>query len=378
MLSENRGHAVKMVERPLKLAQDPAGKYTGGVDRWDWSTTDEVFGRIEAETGPFDLDGAADPWGFNAKVTPYCCMYPGHRFQETDVDGKNIYANFPFNQLPSCLDHVNHAHEREPSTACSAVVPYAPKATWWSKLEGWREIARYPAGSMIFTAPDKNDPAGRRFVRGTPYDIVVMRLDPADRPARSLAALRQHREHKFVLDSGASCHMTPDKHLLHDLQFGEYEEITGFNGATYTPHAKGVLKLITYEADEPMNVSFHDVLWVPDLPLTLISAGTLTARGGSVTIGKDKAEVRHHGEPALRAMKTSNMLYELTDFELELPNPKGSAMLTVVQPWYLDEDGRRDCDSVDGTGTVDGSTPDCRALPTLDQGKASGSTSHRR
>jgi len=191
-------------------AKRPAGRYAAaGNDPWDLMLADAFFRELEDETGSFDLEAAADQHGFNARVAQYCTAEPGKRFEETRCAGLHVYGNPPWRSAGKFIEHVRRAHAEDSSTSAVLVLPFTKDAKWWRQLEGWVMLRHWPAGQYVFTLPGKADPTVRRFKLPTPCDVVAMYLPPSD-PFAGLATLPRS---KVLFDSGASQHMTADRHL---------------------------------------------------------------------------------------------------------------------------------------------------------------------
>ncbi len=73
------------------------------------------FLKLQESHGPFDLNGAADPSGFNAHLTPYCSKAAGSSFLGTDVGGEKFYCNPPFRQAKRFLEHCYKMKEKDSS-----------------------------------------------------------------------------------------------------------------------------------------------------------------------------------------------------------------------------------------------------------------------
>ncbi len=74
--------------------------------------------------GPSDLDGAADPSGFDAQVVRFCSRSMGNNVLETDLSGRKIYCNPPFRQARRFLEHYLEEKARDPEhTSALCVLP---------------------------------------------------------------------------------------------------------------------------------------------------------------------------------------------------------------------------------------------------------------
>jgi hypothetical protein len=93
--------------------------------------------------------------------------------------------------------------------------------------------------------------------------------------------------HEFLLDSGASSHMSPQRDWLHNMHPFQTREIRLGNDATVSAKAAGDMILrFPYRDGKTFKLVISDVLYVPDLGLNLLSCSRLAMRG--VLFNKDE------------------------------------------------------------------------------------------
>ena len=141
--------------------------------------------------------------------------------------------------------------------------------------------------------------------------FVANVADPADK--------RQQRE--WLIDSGASKHMTCDKDILHDYeQFSEAQSVKLGDGRVVDALGKGTVKMkTTFKMSDAKNIKMYDVLYVPKLAGNLFSVGAATKRGNTVQFRKSRCFIRGTGG-TLQGMGTQRAdgLYQL-DVEGSVP-----------------------------------------------------------
>ena len=85
------------------------------------------------------------------------------------------------------------------------------------------------------------------------------------------------------IDSGASQHMTPErKEMTNYENFKIPLKIKLADNSTVLAHGKGKVKLSVYDGTKRVNVTLHDVLYVPKIRNKLLSLPTITGKGAEV------------------------------------------------------------------------------------------------
>lgn len=92
----------------------------------------------------------------------------------------------------------------------------------------------------------------------------------------------------FVFDSGASSHVCNDKSKLSDFTDSDSREIFLADGNSVTSEGVGSIVLTVYPRSEnPMKVTLHEVLFVPEMEENLISVHKLNEKGFDVLFSSD-------------------------------------------------------------------------------------------
>ncbi len=118
---------------------------------------------------------------------------------------------------------------------------------------------------------------------------------------------------RWLVDSGASRHMTREKELLTDYREFEKPEKVGL-GDGRTVEAMGVGNVhvrMVFKVSEPKRAVLHQVLYVPKLACNLLSVRATAAKGNTVKFGRSKCWIRD-GNGKLRGMGSLvDKLYQL-------------------------------------------------------------------
>ena len=158
-------------------------------DSGDWQFARSEFERAEdwvaAKLGRrFDVDACADPTGQNAhcerfwSATDSCLLH--------DMGGEMIWCNADWELLPKILPHFRGAAARQPyDTAGVFAVPEKTNAAWWREVRGFRVLARYPAGTRLFTRPFEALTGLRETVQPAKWPVLLLWWEPASRTARA-------------------------------------------------------------------------------------------------------------------------------------------------------------------------------------------------
>ncbi len=118
--------------------------------------------------------------GLNAQHTRYCC--PSNSFIKADVSGECIWGCFPASRVSAFIAHYLKAKRRDPSTSGVFVLPYQPKAQWWTQLNSMLQVKTYPKGALIFTASPESTQDVEQPLQPAPWPVVVF----WDRPPQTL------------------------------------------------------------------------------------------------------------------------------------------------------------------------------------------------
>ncbi|KAL7372982.1 hypothetical protein ABVT39_025155 [Epinephelus coioides] len=137
---------------------------------------------------------------------------------------------------------------------------------------------------------------------------------------------------EWLIDSGASKHMTSHKECLQDYQhFSEPQSVKLGDGRVVDALGLGYIKLrMTFKVSDVKTVTMYDVLYVPKLSENLFSVGAGTRKGNTVQFKESHCYIRGK-DGSLQGMGTqrSDGLYQL-DIEGNLPVCHGASSASVA------------------------------------------------
>lgn len=114
-------------------------------------------------------------------------------------------------------------------------------------------------------------------------------------------------ERSWIIDSGASHHMTGDKNTFNDYKrLVQPIPITLGDGRPAEGIGQGSIKLTSYGGEV---VTLQDVLHVPSLSYNLISISRATAAGASVSFDKDEVLMKKDGKVVIKGVKRNCLYY---------------------------------------------------------------------
>lgn len=147
----------------------------------------EIFEELNAEFGPFTIDGAADHAGRNAFCPVFSSSY--NSFLDQPLSGHMVYCNPPFDQIEAFLTHIlGEQHGPMPPMALF-VLPDWTSAAWWPLLQqSFRAVRHFPAGRFLFTIPRTESASAREYAGPTRWGVTVWSLLPM---VENLHGLRQ-------------------------------------------------------------------------------------------------------------------------------------------------------------------------------------------
>ena len=132
--------------------------------------------------------------------------------------------------------------------------------------------------------------------------------------AREANPTARPQQVEWVIDSGASKHMTCDKELLQDhQQFTEAQSVKLSDGRVVDALGIGTVKMkMNFKMSDAKNVTMYDVLYVPKLTGNLFSVGAATKRGNTVQFRKSRCYIRgKDGTPQGMGTQRADGLYQL-------------------------------------------------------------------
>lgn len=140
----------------------------------------------------------------------------------------------------------------------------------------------------------------------------------------------------WIVDNGASAHMTYRREFLHNFQprlncvrLGDRSELS--------VQGVGTVKIQKLIEGKGYDSTINDVLYVPELKRNLFSEGVVTSKGFSVTKSQDKAIiVDNEGSVMATAIKQTNNLFHLVFKTVCLSNESDCQQANVVslKQWH--------------------------------------------
>ena len=283
-------------------------KYTNPkYDSEDFQLEQELYYDLDDEYGPFDLDAAADTKGNNAFCTDF--RSKDNDFCESDVRGRAIWCNPPFKSAGKFIAHYLEQKQQEPyTTSACFVLPVRPDAPWWSLLKNMKRVRMWKAGTQLFTMPPKQPGEPRRRKEPCPFDVAVFYDGPTtlQKPQGTSHAVQEQKP-AIIIDSGASHHMTPSKDYLCNMRKTPVHlpsTVTVASGQRVPVRGIGDLIIRADTDDDGKQVTtFSDVLYVPDLNVTLLSLSAILSRDGVATFCGNECYIakKTSSKPALKA-----------------------------------------------------------------------------
>ena len=129
------------------------------------------------------------------------------------------------------------------------------------------------------TAQDQSGPSSRRPISNK--DKILM---------LNLTNHENIQKNGFLLDSGASCHMSCTQNWLHNVQTIEAREISLADNSTVLATSAGNLILeAPYHGSSSIKLTIKNVLFVPELELNLLSCSRLAEKGVACVFDKKDA-----------------------------------------------------------------------------------------
>ena len=132
----------------------------------------------------------------------------------------------------------------------------------------------------------------------------------------------------WIIDSGASCHMTWEKELFH-----EYKELSGStvklgDGRTVEAMGEGTVKVSVYRG-KLHTLSMKNVLHVPELSCNLMSVRQITDRRFHITFKNDRCQIKSVGGVIVGSGIKRGNLYVM-EGRSERPEVLGEANVVTV------------------------------------------------
>lgn len=116
----------------------------------------------------------------------------------------------------------------------------------------------------------------------------------------------------FILDSGASCHVSCDKSIFIDLDMSHHDKVFVANGNEVTSSGRGNIRVVFQnENGESTKVTLCDVLFVPSFGGNLISVKKLAQKGFMVNFKAEKCEISYPNGKQIAIGDIQNGLYKM-------------------------------------------------------------------
>ncbi|KAK1860046.1 hypothetical protein I4F81_002638 [Pyropia yezoensis] len=149
--------------------------------------------------------------------------------------------------------------------------------------------------------------------------------------ASSQSGSRTYSSHIWIIDSGASLHMTNNSSQLVNISTDGLR-VTLANGETAAAMGKGSLRV---SPQTGIPVTLEEVLYVPSLADNLLSVRAVTRRGGSVEFIGDACAVHISARMAMMATPNSRKQYEVVMQETPAAAVAyGQASSEVARLWH--------------------------------------------
>lgn len=140
---------------------------------------------------------------------------------------------------------------------------------------------------------------------------------------------------EWILDSGASAHMTYDLHSLCDFEkLDENDKIRLGDNSELPIKGKGNIKVLKLVNNTWIEGLITNVLYVPGLKKNLFSEGTITNKDMKIIKTSDNAKIYNRdGTLVAMAVRTSNNLYQML-FKTIKPFEANTASTNSIKLWH--------------------------------------------
>lgn len=104
-------------------------------------------------------------------------------------------------------------------------------------------------------------------------------------------------KHSWLIDSGATRHMTFDRESLSDfIEFKQPSPVILGDSRSILAYGKGTYRLTTNIDGRAQNIALRDVLFLPELGRNLLSVRAMTNLGGKVEFEGNNCKITRNGK----------------------------------------------------------------------------------
>ena len=175
----------------------PPSALVANPDHWQLNRSE--FLALNRQFGPFQIDACADAAGLNAHCTTF--FSAANSFLSANVAGKAIWLHPPRSNAKAFIQHYSAAKSADPTTSGMFILPEQPSAKWWSLVEGFLPIKRYPAGTNLFIVPSAVPGQSGHQVGPITKPVVVL-YDPPVYPSAAASHLLCNKPPAHALPPG--------------------------------------------------------------------------------------------------------------------------------------------------------------------------------
>ena len=152
------------------------------LDTEDWQMSPDVFDYFDRWLGPFQYDACVDKYRTNSHCPR--SWTAGDDCRRQRWHGLTVWCNGPFSLLYEILMHFLLCKAEMPvGTAALFILPLWVPSDFMTLVHSmprtFQVVARFPAGSQLFTAPvPAHAGGGRRYVGDTRWPVVAVWVGP--------------------------------------------------------------------------------------------------------------------------------------------------------------------------------------------------------
>lgn len=138
---------------------------------------------------------------------------------------------------------------------------------------------------------------------------------------------------RWIMDSGASCHMTHIREILEDFVETSDSVVLG-NSAKLDVKGRGNVQIEKFVSNEWIEGTIKDVMYVPELRKNLLSEGVITNKGMRIVKSGTQAQVFAHDELVGVGIRGENNLYTMLFKTLKPVQSELNVSETSFQTWH--------------------------------------------